>query len=90
MGQVIDNTEIVLIETHLKILGCDFRCDEYPNINLFLFGAWMWIMKNTDYFISFRKKDGMFVAELTKNDVPIYSIESDSLQYSIASTIINM
>lgn len=90
MSHNIDDIDISLMETHLKILGCVFRRVEYPNLSLFLFSAWMWIIHNTEYFISLRKNGDMFVAELCKKGVPLFSIESDSLQYSIASIIINM
>lgn len=73
-----------LMETHLKIIGCDFRRSEYPHDSLFYFSVCAWLNKNTDWFINIRKDYlGMFHAQLTYKGGCLFEVESTKLDDAI-------
>ena len=67
-----------LIETHLSILGCDFKRSEYAHDNLFFFSVCCWLNKNTDYFSQKTSPSGLHEDEM--------SAASEGRQSSLQST----
>lgn len=80
-----------LIETHLKILGCDFKRSDYPHDNLFFFSVCCWINKNSDYFTNIRKDYlGMFHVTLTYKGADIFKVEGIELEKLIGYVFTNI
>ena len=80
-----------LIETHLAILGCDFKRSEYVHDNLFFFSVSCWLNKNTDYFTNIRKDClGMFHVTVTYKGSDIFEVEGTELANLIGYVLTNI
>jgi hypothetical protein len=80
-----------LIETHLAIIGCDFKRSEYPHTGLYFFSVCCWLNKNSDYFTNIRKDYlGMFHVTLTYKGAEILKVEGTELEKLIGYVIINI
>lgn len=80
-----------LIETHLNILGCDFKRSEYVHDNLFFFSVCCWLNKNTDYFTNIRKDYlGMFHVTVTHKGSDLFEVEGTELANLIGYVLTNI
>lgn len=80
-----------LIETHLSILGCDFKRSEYVHDNLFFFSVCCWLNNNTDYFTNIKKDYlGMFHVTFTYKGSDLFEVEGTELANLIGYVLTNI